>query len=78
MNKFPEKAFTKQEITKIFTEKYLNEFGAMDKRFNEQIVSKNISSDHNVYKITRQGRFVIRLYSLIADIFNINKKLISP
>lgn len=78
MNKYSNRAFTNKEISKIFKEKYVDDFHETDKRLSEQLISKNIASENNTYKITNQGKLIIKLYSLIADIFNINKQLISP
>jgi hypothetical protein len=78
MNKYSDKAVTFNEITKIFTQKYLYEYGAIDKRLNEQIVSGNIINNGNAYKITKQGKSLIEAYVFVADVFNVNKRLISP
>jgi hypothetical protein len=78
MNKNPDKAITKEEFTRFFIDKYINEYGAMEKRFNEQIVSGNIVSKGKGYLITKQGRLIMRFYNLIADLFKIEKRIISP
>ena len=78
INRYQEKGLRKNEIVKIFIQKYLYEYGAMDKRINEQIVSKNIVRKNNAYEITKQGQLLIKIYSIIADLFNIDKKIIFP
>lgn len=78
VNKYQDKGLTKQAIIKIFTEKYLYRYEAIDKRLNEQLVSRDIEQEDGVYKITNQGKLLIRLYSIVADLFGIDKKLIFP
>jgi hypothetical protein len=78
MDKYPDKIFTKDMFAKVITGKYLYEYGAIDKRLSEQIISGNISRDGSTYTITEQGKFLIKLYGIIVDMFNISKKLISP
>lgn len=78
MNKNSNEELTNKEITDMFTQKYLYEYRAMDKRLNEQIISGNIIREGDAYKISSQGKLLIGFYSFIADLFNINKKLILP
>ena len=77
MNNHSEKAFTKEEIAHVLADKYLYEHGAIDKRLHEQIYSGNIINEGNKYRITKQGRLVMRIYELVANIFLIDKKDIS-
>lgn len=78
MNNNSEKTIPSQDMANIFTGKYLYEYGAMNKRFKEQIVSGNIIQDDSGYKITKQGQRVMKIYTLVAKLFNINNKIISP
>ena len=78
IDKHSQTTLTNQEITKIVVDKYLYEFGAIDKRLYEQIISGNIVRDGNGYKISKRGKFLLKMYALIIDVFNIDKKLISP
>lgn len=78
LNEHSETALTDKEITNIFTDKYLYERDAIGKRLHEQLVSKNIIRNNNGYKISEQGRLLMKLYALIADVFNIDKSLVSP
>lgn len=78
MNNNSEKTIPSQDMANIFTSKYLYEYGAMNKRFNEQVVSGNIVQDGSGYKITKQGQRVMKIYTLVAKLFNINNKIISP
>lgn len=78
MNNNADKIITNEEMTKYFIEKYVQEYKGMDKRFTEQIASGNIIPLENGYRITKQGQIVIKIYSLIAKLFVIDSKNISP
>ena len=78
MNNSSDKTISSQDMANFFTGKYLYEYGAMNKRFNEQVVSGNITQDDSGYKITKQGQLVIKIYAFVAKLFNINNKIISP
>lgn len=78
LNNNSSKSLTSQQITNFFTNKYLYEYGAMNKRLNEQIESGNIMQVENGYQITKQGQFLMKVYHLIANIFAVDDKLVSP
>ena len=78
MNNHFEKAFTKEEIAQILVDKYLYEHGSIEKRLHEQIYTGNIIDEGNKYRITKRGRLVMKIYDLVANIFLIDKKDISP
>ena len=71
--------YTKQDLEEIFISKYVYEYGAFDKRLEEQIFSGTIKkSGDQQYQITEKGRNLIRTYEKVADWFLIDKKLIRP
>ena len=72
------KVLTESEITNFFTSKYINENQAMKKRFNEQIVSGDIAQVGDGYQITNRGRALVSFFSFIGDLFEVDKKNISP
>ena len=78
MNNNSDKTISNQDMTNIFTNKYLYEYNAITKRFNEQIVSGNIVKNDNGFKITKQGQLIMKIYAFVAKLFNINNKIISP
>ncbi|MFH1841143.1 MAG: hypothetical protein ABH807_03255 [Candidatus Shapirobacteria bacterium] len=78
LNKNPQTALTDQEMIKVFIDKYVSADDAVGKRLREQMVSGNVIFDGSGYKISPRGRWLMKLYTLIADIFKIDNKLISP
>lgn len=88
-----DKAYSKSEIEENFINIYVKKFGAFDKRFEEQIVTgtidKIIENDVNIesndtsigtvrYKINDRGKFIVKTFRFIANLFNTDKKLVYP
>lgn len=71
--------FTKSDIENSFIDIYLKDFGAFDKRFDEQIETGTIEKvNDNEYRLNDRGRFIVRLFRFIANVFNTDKKLVNP
>ena len=71
--------FTKSDIENSFIDIYLKDFGAFDKRFDEQIETGTIEKvNDNEYRLNDRGRVIVRLFRLIATVFNTDKKLVNP
>lgn len=71
---------TSNDFADIFYDNYITNYGAFDKRFAEQITSANIeeSEDGNGYIITENGRFIVKLFRLCAEMFDTEKWLVYP
>lgn len=72
-------SYTKQDLQKVFIDKYVYEYDAFNKRLEEQIVTGTIekTSDGN-YRITNKGKSLISIYDKITEWFMIDKKLVHP
>ncbi len=78
---FSEKGITMEEFEDIFYKKYIQDFGAIEKRFHEQEVSGNIELVQNTntrYAITKNGQFVVSLFRFFSDLFNTERGLVYP
>jgi hypothetical protein len=78
MNKYSEGALSQKEIAEAFSQKYIRDYGAVNKRLEEQIASGNVAKEATGYRITNQGKLLIRVYSFFSDLFGINKRNIFP
>lgn len=79
MDENPDKTFTQDSVGKIFTSKYVDEYGAFEKRFNEQVVTGTIRQNADgTYSITDRGRFVVKGFRLIAEWFDTDRRLVCP
>ncbi len=71
--------FTKEEIEEVFWEKYVLEFGAFDKRFEEQLVTGSIEENEDgTYALTERGEFIVKMFRLVAEIFDTDSRLVYP
>lgn len=73
-----DKSFTQEEISNIFIDKYVNEYEAFDKRFNEQLVTGSIEQNEDgTYSITNKGQFIVKLFKVISEIFETDSRIIN-
>lgn len=71
--------FTEDEMSQIFVDVYVDGYGAFEKRFNEQVVSGNIEqAEDGGYRITSRGEFVVKMFRVMADWFDTDKRLVYP
>lgn len=71
--------FTQGQIADIFVDKYVNEYGAFEKRFDEQLTTGSIEQNADgTYSITDKGRFIVKMFRLISDVFDTDKRLVQP
>lgn len=71
--------FTEDEMSQIFVDVYVDGYGAFEKRFNEQVVSGNIEqAEDGGYYITSRGEFVVKMFRVMADWFDTDKRLVYP
>ena len=79
MDSDPEKTYTEEEIGEIFVDKYVYEYEAFKKRFDEQVTTGSIEqTPDGSYKITSKGRFIVKLFRGISDLFDTDKRLVYP
>lgn len=79
MENSQEVSFNKDRIEEVFIEKYIKEYEAFEKRFNEQIITGNIQKNNDgSYQITEQGKTIVWCFRFIADLFDTDKRLLYP
>ena len=72
------KALSKDEIENFFVKKYVIEYGAIERRIEEQIKSGNLEEKNNKYSLTERGIFTHRILLNLSKLFNIDAKFIDP
>lgn len=70
------KTYTKEEIEDAFIDKYVYEYGAFDKRFEEQIYTGTIEKKDNSYKISKKGNLFVDAFHFIKRIYNVKGKIL--
>ena len=71
--------YTREDMEMEFINVYVKDFGAFDKRFNEQIATGTIDKTSNgKYVINDRGRAMVKFFRIISNLFNTDKKLVYP
>ncbi len=71
--------YTKDDVEEIFVKKYVQDYGAFEKRFHEQVVTGTIQEKSDgTYEITHKGKQVVKLFRVIADWFQTDQRLVYP
>lgn len=71
--------FTKEDIEQQFIDQFVYEYGAFDKRFDEQIAAGTIVEvEPGKYKITKSGKNLMRIYDWVTEVYGIDDKLVNP
>lgn len=71
--------YAQEDVEDIFVEKYVKDYGAFEKRFDEQLVSGNIvENDDGTYSITEQGKQIVGMFRMVAKWFNTDQRLVYP
>jgi hypothetical protein len=74
-----EKDFSEQEIEEFFVSKYVDEYGAFDKRFHEQVYAGTIEeTGDGRYRITENGIRLMKIYDTTSKLYMLDDKLIHP
>lgn len=70
--------YTKNDVENIFLDVYMDKYKAMDRRFEEQIISGNIEKIGEGYRITEKGCNLIEIFRGIAWVFPIDNRFLYP
>ncbi len=69
-------SFTEEEIEEYFVDRYVYDYGAFEKRFEEQVVTGTIEDTGDGYRITDSGKGLMKIYEVVADWYNLDDHLI--
>jgi hypothetical protein len=69
---------TKAQIEDLIVRQYIQEDGAVDKRLEEQLVSGDLVQTGDTYRISEQGKRLMGLYKVIADLFGLDRGNVAP
>ena len=79
MDTYSDRTYTEDQVAEIFVDKYVNEYGAFEKRFDEQLTTGTIVQNADgTYSITDKGRFIVKMFRAISDVFETDKRLVEP
>lgn len=73
------KTFTQDSVGEVFTDKYVNDYDAFEKRFNEQLITGTIKQNPDgTYSITERGRLIVKGFRTLAEWFDTDRRLVYP
>lgn len=79
MDENSDQTFTQESVGEVFTSKYVEDYGAFEKRFDEQVVTGTIEQNPDgTYSITERGRLIVKLFRTIAEWFDTDRRLVYP
>ena len=79
MDENSDQTFTEESVGEVFTTKYVDDYGAFEKRFHEQVETGTIvENPDGTYSITDSGRFVVKMFRTIAEWFGTDQRLVYP
>lgn len=79
MDENSDQTFTQESVGEVFTTKYVEDYGAFEKRFNEQVVTGTIQENPDgTYSITDSGRFIVKMFRTVANWFDTDRRLVYP
>lgn len=79
MEENKEQTFTEESVGEVFTTKYVEDYGAFEKRFNEQVETGTIvQNEDGTYSITEKGEFVVEAFRTVAKWFGTDERLVYP
>ena len=79
MDENSDQTFTEESVGEVFTSKYVEDYGAFEKRFDEQVVTGTIEQNPDgTYSITERGKFIVKAFRTIAEWFDTDKRLVYP
>lgn len=77
MDQHPDKAFTPSQLRSVVSDIYVGQYQQIDRRVDEQLISRNVSQLGGSYQISAQGRAFVSFARVIAWIFDTDPRLIS-
>ena len=79
MEENSDQTFTQESVGEVFTTKYVEDYGAFEKRFNEQVETGTIvENPDGTYSITERGKFIVKMFRTIAEWFDTDRRLVYP
>ena len=79
MEENKDQTFTEDSVGEVFTSKYVEDYRAFEKRFDEQVVTGTIvQNEDGTYSITPKGEFVVKSFRIIAEWFDTDRRQVYP
>lgn len=73
-----QEGMTEEQIDVIMDEVFVKKYEMVGRRFDEQIASGNIDKDGEMYKLTKRGKWFVKVFRLVGGLYNVDKRFIYP
>ena len=79
MEENSDQTFTEESVSEVFMTKYVEDYGAFEKRFHEQVETGTIvQNPDGSYSITESGKFVVKVFRTVSEWFGTDQSLVYP
>lgn len=69
---------TNEQIDVIMEDVFVQKYEMVDRRFDEQITSGNIDKIDEHYLLTNRGKWFVKVFRFVGDLYNVDKRFIYP
>lgn len=74
----PDHAFTPSELRSLFVDVYVKRYGQIERRLEEQEVSRNVAQTEDGFRITPQGLAFVRFARFLSVVFQTDRRFVTP
>jgi len=74
----PDHAFTPSELRSLFVDIYVERYEQIERRLEEQKVSRNVAQTRNGFRITPQGLSFVRFARALSIVFQTDRRFVTP
>lgn len=67
-----------EQVDKVFQEVFVERYGMLERRFEEQIKSGNILYKDKSYKLTKRGELFVNIFKCCGKLYNVDERFIEP
>lgn len=69
---------SEDDIEEVFQEIFVEKYGMLERRFDEQIKTGNIICENGKYELTDRGRGFVKIFKTMSHIYNVDKRFTEP
>ncbi len=74
----PDHAFSPSELQSLFVDVYVKRYGQIERRLDEQRVSRNVAQTAGGFRITPQGLAFVRFARFLSVVFQTDRRFVTP
>lgn len=77
LNEFDE-GLNREQIDEAFQDIFVEKYGMLERRFDEQIVSGNVVEKNGTYKLTNRGKLFVYVFKTMGEAYCVDERFIDP